>query len=266
MSDDTAQGRPVGALVHALRILRHLAAEGTSEGVTAIARATGVNGSTCFNILRTLTAEGLVVFDPADKTYRPGFGLVELAIGVLGTNPSELIHPELERLTREHRTMMTLWHITDSDRFVLIDRAFDPRATRVEMPQGMRLPAMIGGIGRMIAAHRNLPEDELKRAFDKLRWQSPPTFEAYKEGVAQARLRAYSIDNGQVYSGVDVISALIRDAAGTPRYGISSISLVGQTTPETQHAIGRELARTGARLGHAIFPPHGAVPDTRPPR
>ena len=67
-------------------------------------------------------------------------------------------------------------------------------------------------------------------------------------------------------AGGQVQRVLIRDAAGTPRYGISSISLVGQTTPETQHAIGRELARTGARLGHAIFPPHGAVPDTRPPR
>ena len=33
MTEDTNLTRPVGALVHALRILRHLAAQGTAEGV-----------------------------------------------------------------------------------------------------------------------------------------------------------------------------------------------------------------------------------------
>ena len=97
MTEDTNLTRPVGALVHALRILRHLAAQGTAEGVTTIARATGVNGSTCYNILRTLVAEGVVIFDPATKTYRLGLGLVELAVGVLGANPGDL---PIEQVTR----------------------------------------------------------------------------------------------------------------------------------------------------------------------
>ncbi|GAB4259279.1 MAG: IclR family transcriptional regulator [Pararhodobacter sp.] len=263
MNDETHLIRPVGALVHALRILRHLAARGQPEGVSAIARATGVNGSTCFNILRTLAAEGLVSFDAAEKTYRPGIGLVELAVGVLGANPADLIHPELERLARKHGTMMSLWQVTDADRIVLIDRAFDPEATRVEIPQGKRLPALIGGIGRMIAAHRDLPEDALRRAFDTLRWQSPPSFDAYLAGIREARRLGYAIDNGQVYTGVDVVGALVCDAAGTPRYGISSISLIGQTTPETQHVIGRDLRDSCLRLGRALFaaPARTAQPE-----
>jgi DNA-binding IclR family transcriptional regulator len=207
-----------------------------------------------------------VVFDPTDKTYRPGLGLVALAVGVMGANPADLIHPELERLAQTHGTMASLWHITDSDRIVLIDRAFDPEATRVEIPQGKRLPALIGGVGRMIAAHRNLPEAELRRAFETLRWQSPPSFAEYKAGITEARRLGYAIDNGQVYTGVDVVGALICDATGAPRYGMSSISLVGQTTPETQHAIGRDLTETCQRLGQTLFAmPPGTAPCSDTP-
>lgn len=253
MTDDPALIRPVGALVHALRILRHLAAQGTAEGVTAIARATEVNGSTCYNILRTLVAEGLVVFNASDKTYRLGLGLVELAVGVLGANPGDLIRPQMERLALTHGALMCLWHITDSDRIVLIERAFDPQATRVDLPLGKRLPAMIGAVGRVIAAHRTVPDAELRRRFAQFQWQRPPSFDAYRDGIAQARRDGYAIDDGELYVGVEVVAAVITDARGTPRYGLSSVTLAGQTTPQTRRAIGTDLAETCAHISRSLF-------------
>jgi len=258
--DDAAHARPVGALVHALRILRHLAAQGRPEGVSAIARATGVNGSTCFNILRTLAAEGLLVFNPADKSYRPGLGLVELAVGMLGANPADLIRPELERLSQTHGALMCLWHITGDDRIVLIERAFDPAATRVDLPLGKRLPAYSGGVGRMLAAHRGLSQDELAQHFAALRWQSPPSFAAYAASVAEAARQGYAVDLGQLYIGVDVIGAILADARGVARYGISSITLAGQIDAAARHAVGEDIARTCRRIGHALFAaPAGAT-------
>lgn len=262
MRDDTAS-RPVGALVHALKILRHLAAEGTPRGVTGIARATGVNGSTCFNILRTLSAEGLVVFDPDAKTYRPGLGLVELAVGVLGASPADLIRPQMERFAQRYGALLCLWQITDTDRLVLIDRAFDRTVTRVEMPAGMRLPALIGAVGRVIAARRALPRPLLEAQYRTFRWQNPPGFEAYLAGVEDARATGYAIDNGQLYTGVDVIGAVIADARGLPRYGLSSVSLTGQLTGADQHAAGRDLADTCQRIERALFaapPPTATAP------
>src|SRR5690606_8876200 len=46
--------REVGAVVHAMRILRHLAATPSPQGVAAVARGTGISPSTCFGILRTM--------------------------------------------------------------------------------------------------------------------------------------------------------------------------------------------------------------------
>ena len=259
MTEDTNLTRPVGALVHALRILRHLAAQGTAEGVTTIARATGVNGSTCYNILRTLVAEGVVIFDPATKTYRLGLGLVELAVGVLGANPGDLIRPELERMATQHGALMCLWHITQNDRIVLIDRAFNPEATRVDLPIGKRWPALIGAVGRVIAVHRSLSNDALKRRFDQFHWQNPPSFAEYLSGIEQARADGYAIDEGQLHIGIDVVASVITDADGRPRYGVSSVTLAGQTTAEIRHHIGRDLASTCQSISNALFSgPHAA--------
>ncbi|MCB1388914.1 MAG: IclR family transcriptional regulator [Rhodobacteraceae bacterium] len=248
--------------MHALRILRHLSSLGRPAGVSAIARATGVSPSTCFNLLRTLTAEGLVVFDAAGKTYRPGLGLVELAVGVLGTNPGDLIRPELERMAQDYRVLMCLWQITGDDRIVLIERAFDPGATRVDLPLGKRLPVYTGGVGRVLAAHRGLPETEIRRHYDALRWERPPPdYATYRASVAEAGRLGYAEDLGQLYVGVDVIGALIVDARNTARYGMSSISLSGQMDAAARRSIGEDLVRTCRRIGHSLFAaPAGAFP------
>lgn len=254
MVDTTSPQRTVGALVQALRILRHLSAQGTPQGVTAIARATDVNGSTCFNILRTLAAEGLVVFDPVAKTYRLGLGVLELAIGLLGANPGDLIRPELERLALAHGALICLWHVTDNDRLVLIERAYDPVAIRVELPPGKRLPALAGGVGRVIAAHRDYTEAELRRRFAELRWQSAPRFDEYRASIADAAARGYGLDIGQLYIGVDVVGSVVDDHEGRPRYGISSITLSGQTTGESRARVGQDLTDTCRHLSRALFP------------
>ena len=256
MTDTPASQRPVGALVQALRVLRHLSAHGTPQGVTAIARAADVNGSTCFNILRTLSAEGLVVFDPVAKTYRLGLGVLELAIGLLGANPGDLIRPELERLAQAHGALICLWHVTDNDRLVLLERAYDTATIRVELPPGKRLPALAGGVGRAIAAHRSYSEAELRRRFAELRWQSAPRFEAYRDSIALAGKLGYGLDIGQLYIGVDVVGATIRDHEGRVRYGVSSITLSGQATTESHARVGQDLADTCRHLGDTLFPKH----------
>ena len=162
----------------------------------------------------------------------------------------------------DHRALMCLWHITGDDRIVLIERAFDPSATRVDLPLGKRLPAYTGGVGRVLAAHRALPEAEIRTHFDALRWQAAPSFEEYAASVAEAAKLGYAMDLGQLYIGVDVVGALIVDAGGVARYGLSSISLAGQMDGPARRAIGADLAATGRRIGTQLFAlPQGGAPQ-----
>ena len=245
--------RAVGAVVHALRILRHMAASGEAEGVSAIARATRTNTSTCFNILRTLAAEGLVVFDAEAKQYRLGLGVLELAVGLMGTNHGDLIRPELERLALNAPALICLWQVVDTERVVLLDRAWSPGSVRVDLPVGKRLPSFVGAIGRSIAASRDLGEDELRRRFAKLRWQRPLNFDRYLASVREAARQGYGRDPGILYAGVDSVGAIVPDGTGQPRYGLSAVSIQGQMDDAGLHLLGQELAGVGQRIGRALF-------------
>ena len=254
-AEGQAGTRSVGAVVQAICILRHLAAQEAPSGVTAVARATGLNTSTCFNILRTLAAEGLVVFNTEAKTYCLGFGILELSTSLLGASPVDLIRPELERLAHGRPVVVCLWHVTQNDRVVLADRVCDPTTmVRVEMAPDIRLPSFAAAVGRCVAAAWRVPDAELRRRFDGLRWQNPPSFEAYLADVRRAEGEGYALDLGQMFVGLDTAAAVIADHRGHPRFGISAISIHGQMGRADLEALGRELRDVARRIGAALFP------------
>ncbi|HWL82721.1 MAG TPA: IclR family transcriptional regulator [Roseomonas sp.] len=251
---DPASQRDVGAVIHAIRILQHLAGATAPLGVAAVARGTGISPSTCFNILRTLTRARFVAFREQDKTYSLGLAVAELAAGFLGVSHAELIRPELERLALNYDMLIVLWRVTEDGHIVLIDRAHSHTAVRVEMRLGLRLPMLVGAVGRCVAAALDLPQAELRRRFATLRWQAPPSFEAYLADVEAARESGWSLDNGQLYRGLITIAALITDQHGQPRFGLSGITIAGQHSPEIFGQLGRELREVAGFATRALFP------------
>jgi DNA-binding IclR family transcriptional regulator len=252
----TTERRPgdVGAVVHAMRILRYLSSTAAPVGIAAVARATGISTSTSFNILRTLARAGFVSFHPGDKTYGLGLGIAEIATGLVGISHAELIWPELNRLALSYEVLVVLWRVTRDDHLVLIDRAHSEQAVRVEMRMGMRLPSLAGAVGRCVAAALDLPPGELRRRFATLRWQAAPTFDAYQTEVAQAAERGWAIDDGQLYRGLQTVAAIIRDQYRQPRFGISGITIAGQHAPALLEQLGADLAQVTQYIGASLFP------------
>lgn len=242
----------VGAVGNAVTIMRHLARR-NGEGVASIARASGVNASTCFNILKTLTSERLVDFDPDSKTYRIGLGVLAFSAPLLGANQVDLIRPELDRLARERCTLIALWQITESEHIILVDRVSASRLVQVNIALGSRLPAYVGAIGRCYAASRDIESKELERQFRELRWQSPPSFKAYAQDVEQAKQDGYAFDFGQLFIGLETTASIIFDADSQPRFGISGIAIVGQHTRPEFNAMAVALRDTAEWISETLF-------------
>lgn len=247
--------KDVGAVVNALRIMRCLAGSTAPMGVAAVARATGISTSTCFNILRTLDRWRFASFNPADKTYRLGLAMAEMAAGLVGTDHAELIRPELERLALNYGTLILLWRFTDDNHLVLIDRAHSRTALRVEIAVGYRHPMLAGAIGRCVAASLRLPPAELRRRFAGLRWQSPIPFATFQAQVREAGERGWAIDQGDLFRGITAVAALVPDGQGRPRFGFSGVSITGQQGMEQLEALGRELVELATLVGRSLFPP-----------
>lgn len=252
MADD--QGfKPVPAVQNAMLILRLLALAGGPMGATQIARETGLNVSSAFNILRTLTHEGVLSFDPATKTYRIGMGLLEVAAPLLGANPADLIRPLLNAIAQDHQVMIALWQITTTGRIVLIDRFTAPHIVQAAIARNSRLPVFAGAIGRCYAASLGLDRDRTQAGYDSVRWQTAPGFDAYWRDMQQARRTGIARDRGQLFRGLEIVASLARDAEGIPRLGLSSITISGQHDEPALDRVGRALAQAAGQIERSMF-------------
>ena len=252
MADDTGV-KLVPAVQNATSIMRLLAAQGRPMGATQIARETELNVSSAFNILRTLSHEGLLSFDPEAKTYRMGMGLMEFAVPLLGANPADVIRPSLTAIAQDHQTMIALWQITPTERIVLTDRFTAPNILHAVLAQNSRLPVFSGAIGRCYAATKGLTEAQTRRGFNTVRWQDAPSFESYWADVLEARETGTGFDRSQLFRGLDIVASLARDAEGVPRLGMSSITIAGQQTDETLRVIASALAGAAAQIERCLF-------------
>ena len=247
-SPGAAPPKLVGALVNGLRIVRHLSTTATPLGVNRIARDLAINPSTCFGLLRTLSHEGLVHFDPATKSYSIALGLVELAKGSLElASYVRFVKPHLEAIAAQNQVTATLWQHAGKDRVVLVDRADHDAAVRVHMSVGQRLPMYVAALGRCMAAYSGLTRAEIKRQFQSLRWENPPTFEQYWSDVEQVRIDGFSIDEGHYVRGVTTVSVPVLDEAGRPLMAISAVGFSAQLDAARLHVLAQDL-RAHAQL------------------
>ncbi|MFN6978678.1 MAG: IclR family transcriptional regulator [Gemmobacter sp.] len=231
--------RPV---TNAVRILRHLARGRAPETVTAIARALGINTSTCFNILRTLASEGIVAFDERTKSYAIGLGIVQLAQGALtAEGKAAVIRPRLQAMSDRHGVTMTLWRVAENDRNVLISASQSRSAVQIHMDVGQRLPLYIGAFGRVLAAADAVPEAALRAAFDGMRWADPPTFEQYRADVVEAGRRGWARDDGHFAAGVCSVATGVREFDGRMRHGLVATFFRTQLSPAEIEALAGDL-------------------------
>lgn len=241
-------GKTVPAVENAAKILRYLAQRGGADGAAGTARATGLNVSSVFNILKTLANEDLVSFNPEAKTYSIGIGILGLAGPLLGMSPADVIHAAMIEIAHRHKAMVALWQVTDSERIVLQHSTVPDSVVHVNMPKGARLPAFVGAVGRCYAARTGISRDAARHKFESLRWQEAPCFEDYWAEVEDCRTRGYAFDFGNLYRGMSIVAAICCDGQGTPRLGLSSINIMGQVSTEALHEIGESLAGLGRKI------------------
>lgn len=232
--------KPVGALMSGLAILRYLAQVNDPVGVTKVAKDLKLNPSTCFNLLKTLVHEGLINFDETTKAYSIGIGLIELAKGALERNSYvQLVRPYLQEIADRFGVTATLWQRVQNERVVLLDLANSDSTIRVHMSIGQRLPMYVAAMGRCFIAVSELTREEVKRKFQAIRWESPPTFESYLKEIDKARHNGYATDVGHHVKGVTTVSSLVMNGRREPVVAISAVGFSAQLDSATVAELGR---------------------------
>ena len=250
--------RPVPALSRGIAILRLLGRGDAPLGVHAIARELGLVPSTCLHILRVLTEERLLSFDPVSKKYHVAVGLVALArLALRGHTFAAVVQPELDQLAARYGATAIAVEASGLEHMVVVALARAASPLRVHVDIGSRFPALISATGRCIAAFGNHSWADIRARFARLRWDDPPTFSDWRAEVAAAKQAGYAIDDGQYIRGMSIVAAPVRMADGAinalvvvgvaeqmRRLGLTAVGedLTGRAAHVTQQLGGRALA------------------------
>lgn len=242
VESDPPASRASGTVAPTLAILRLLSETSRPMGVNAIARELGLAPSSCFKILKQLQLADFADCDRETKCYSLGSGAILLARRAL--DPAQafpLLRPRLAEVGERFSIAIGFWRCIPRSRIVLAGFLEGSNPMRIHMSIGQRLPMLMGGVGRAIAAELDLSEFELRTEFSRLRWQAPVTFEEYAAQVAEARAKGYAIDRNNFAPGVTTVATAIRDVDGVIGYGVSGIMFSGQHHDETAAEIGAAL-------------------------
>ncbi|CAM3996686.1 IclR family transcriptional regulator [Bordetella bronchialis] len=208
-------GKPVGAIVSGLAVLRALHRAQRPQRASEVARETGLHRGTAFNILRTFQREGLVAYNEREQTYSIGIMVLELAHGVLRTSGLlDVVRPEMFSLAERVGVTVALAKVEKTYDLVLLD--FVGGGFRVDsyFSVGRRSPPFSGASGLVMAAFSGATPERVQAAYGQTEWFRRPSFEEYVERIEATRARGYALDCGDRRRGLTQIAVPIFAQAG----------------------------------------------------
>lgn len=246
--------RPVPAVSRAISILRLLGKARTPMGVNAIAQALNLVPSTCLHILRALTAEKLISFNSETKHYRLGAGMLALARSAIEANVfPNLVQPALDSLSTQWGVTAIGVDVSDPDQMVVVALSRSNIPFRLHVDVGSVFPGLISATGRLVAAFGDQPEAEIKKRFQKLRWDQPLDYKAWSKDVAFARKHQYSIDRNTYIAGVTIVAVPVLTPAGKVTHTIVCASLMDALNKSQITQLVKEMQNEARAIASQLF-------------
>jgi DNA-binding IclR family transcriptional regulator len=242
-------GKSVPAIRNALAILEFLRVRGNEPAtLSEIARATSINISTCFNLLKTLEAGRMIAADPSTKTYCLGLYLAELGslVDRLGQSLKIAVE-EAQRISESTGLGCFLMTRDEQEMFVVRDRVESRRPIRVTIDIGAAFPPT-GAVAVKAWFAWEAPArvaDLLKR--HPLPGRTPQSVVDAGDFSRELRLtrqRGYSTSRGEYYPDHNAVAAAVFGYDAHPELLLVVVGTTSQLT-------GRELARVGNEVAAA---------------
>lgn len=236
--------KPVGAVQAAVEILRYLANSKNPPGVNKISEGVGRYPSTCYSILKTLEAEGLVTFDWEAKVYGLGVpALLELLHKARKEDRFfQFARPSLLDIAARFNTTIMLSERVRRDMMIIVDYVVPDRAFHINVNIGQRVPIIRGSMGRVVLSHENLSRAELEDLFKQFNPKAKKSdLEAWIRAIANAKTQGYVVEPNSITEGLTALSVPVLDNSGQSHRVMTAIGLSQQLTDIKLKELGTEL-------------------------
>lgn len=240
--------KPVPAVKNAVKIVDCIVdAKGGLRGLE-VARMTGINPSTCYNILYTLSALGVVSYDENKKTFSEGVWLYEkYKKSALKLKSIPGLSGLFNDIVTEHPGgVCTLWRILDS-RCVLVEKQAGTESRTIRLAVGQRMPRYLGAFGRALAAVDGISPEQVKEVIASIDYDAKPTPDEFVSDMRFFLRNGYSVDAGRYVRGITAISSLLYGSSDEPVYALSYVGQSDDLDDNLIASLGERLHEFAAR-------------------
>lgn len=240
-TDAPPRKRRVQAVDHAIDILECLAAKGGAVGVSELARQTELSKATVYHLLATLEARRIVMREPESASYRLGWALYEMGIGVArGNDVSRVARPFLDRLATETGESVLLG-VLDADAVLYLDRGDAPSGFHMVAAAGGRSPLHSTASGKLLLAFAGEEEIERYLGTGPLESFTPNTLTdpaKLRKQLAEIREHGYATCWQERELGLCSVAVPLRDHNGA---AVASLTLAGPAGRLTEDSVETHL-------------------------
>ena len=258
----------VPAVERTMLLLRALQRSGALSLVELIEQ-TGLNKSTCWNLLKTLDRERLVEYDPDTRTYRLGIGLVEL-----GATASEQLtylgvaKRYLAELLEEMNVTFVLYRRLDQEHVTLVDKLERLHRIRITVPIGTEMPIQGGSFGRCFLAYDppQTLDAVLRHGLYPFTPHSPTDVGQFRAELDDVRQRGWAVDHEGFALGVSTIAAPVFAVSGKLLLVVGAVTITSLVDDDTVNEWGEKLRATCDRIAMSLAtsnPPWGGPEAVR---
>ena len=224
------------AIRRAVEVLRAVAQiQRSGANLSRVALATGLSTSTAFRILRSLSEERLLRYDPGSRAYSVGPLAYELGLAASSDEQVQARwHAAINEIARTTNLTTYLMARSDKDAVCLLCAQGSTALRAVPMDVGQRLPLGVGA--GSLAILSSLPDEEIAAilAAERSRLELFPGGKARPEKilerVALTRRQGFAFSDGIVATGALGVGVAIPPHDGLTQLAISASAVAGTVT------------------------------------
>ncbi len=251
----------IGAVEHAIAILRCIAEAGAPIGVNDIARQIGLHKSSVSRLVATLAASAFVQRQPETGRISLGMGLVAVATPAFAKfNLRDTVRPLLATLAMEvgETVSFSIWDRCDA---VSIEQVPGAKAVQAFSEPGHRSPGHATAAGKVLLAHMGEAaiSDYCSKPLQRYTPKTITAVDVLQAELQRCRSRSFAINTGEFEIDVGAVSAIVLDRQCNVAGCISIVVPMYRFGTERRS----ELAETVVRFARKLSAEFGYSPANR---
>jgi DNA-binding IclR family transcriptional regulator len=248
---DATSGPSRSGIARALAVIDTISRSPRAQGVSMIARETGLSKAVAHRILRELVSGRFLHFDETTKVYRLGPGALSIGLAAMRElDVPAIAHRHLVTLSERTGETTTL-SLRQGWSRVYVDQVLSSHEIRMSVAIGTSHALHAGSSSKAILAALPDPEVEDYVAHHRLDSVTDATITsagALRDEITRIRALGYAVSSGERQSGAASVAAPIYGAIGQVAGSISVCGLQDMFTRSRNKSLGDQVIATAAAI------------------